>query len=324
MRDATRSARAPLLTRDGVTLFRGDALAVLRSLAAASCDACVTDPPYGERVARWDGPRCREWYVAWMREVDRVVVPGGPILTFAPRRRFDVFMSALREVRGDPPDCPLQMIVWIHGQGFPPAPGFLRAEHEAIVVSGRLRVDADDVTSARSELFVAMSGAPSRELGTPQRESGAPECRSGARFDDRGAPEDDSLGTPSAASGARASDLWAAGTGGSGAAAKRMGAPHEHIGHRMSAVAGTVFEARRTRHRDATGHPTQKPEPLVRVLVALTTPPGGRVLDPFCGSGTTLVAAHALGRSAIGIDRSLRACNIAIRRLVTGASALKR
>ncbi|MGH2376955.1 MAG: DNA methyltransferase, partial [Candidatus Limnocylindria bacterium] len=75
-----------------------------------------------------------------------------------------------------------------------------------------------------------------------------------------------------------------------------------------------VLEARRTRRRDATGHPTQKPEALVRLLVALTTPPGGRVLDPFCGSGTTLVAARAIGRAAIGIDRSIRACNLTVRR----------
>jgi site-specific DNA-methyltransferase (adenine-specific) len=68
----------------------------------------------------------------------------------------------------------------------------------------------------------------------------------------------------------------------------------------------------------------QKPEALIRVLVALTTPPQGRVLDPFCGSGTTLVAARASGRAAIGIDRSIRACNLAIRRWELGASGQKR
>lgn len=273
--------RTALFAAGGLALYRGDAIAVLRSMTAASCDACVTDPPYGERVARWDGPRCREWYVAWMREVNRVVVPGGPILTFAPRRRFDVFMSALREVRGDPPECPLQMIVWVHRQGFPPAPGYLRPEHEAIIVSGRLRVDAEDVSSTRQDLYASTVLASAND--------------SGARTDDpRTRP-----------------------TNGSGA-------PVGHIGRPIGPNAGTVFEARRTRRRDATGHPTQKPEALMRVLVALTTPPGGRVLDPFCGSGTTLIAARALGRTAIGIDRSLRGCNLAIRRLETSASARKR
>lgn len=50
-------------------------------------------------------------------------------------------------------------------------------------------------------------------------------------------------------------------------------------------------------------HPTVKPTALMRHLVRLVTPPGGTVLDPFAGSGTTLVAALAEGFSAIGIER---------------------
>lgn len=50
-------------------------------------------------------------------------------------------------------------------------------------------------------------------------------------------------------------------------------------------------------------HPTVKPLALMAYLVKLVTPPGGIVLDPFCGSGTTLVAAESLGFDSIGIDR---------------------
>jgi site-specific DNA-methyltransferase (adenine-specific) len=50
-------------------------------------------------------------------------------------------------------------------------------------------------------------------------------------------------------------------------------------------------------------HPTVKPTDLMRWLVRLVTPPGGVVLDPFAGSGTTLVAARAEGFRAIGIER---------------------
>ncbi len=59
------------------------------------------------------------------------------------------------------------------------------------------------------------------------------------------------------------------------------------------------------------GFPTQKPLELLRLLVNACCPPGGVVLDPFCGSGTTLVAAAELGRSFIGIDRDERAVAIA-------------
>ena len=50
-------------------------------------------------------------------------------------------------------------------------------------------------------------------------------------------------------------------------------------------------------------HPTQKPVALMRSLVALTTRPGQVVMDPFCGSGSTLVAARSLERRFIGIEK---------------------
>lgn len=55
--------------------------------------------------------------------------------------------------------------------------------------------------------------------------------------------------------------------------------------------------------RDGSSHPTVKPLALMRWLVRLVTPPGGVVLDPFAGSGTTLRAAREEGFRAIGIER---------------------
>jgi hypothetical protein len=49
-------------------------------------------------------------------------------------------------------------------------------------------------------------------------------------------------------------------------------------------------------------HPTVKPLALMRWLVRLITPPGGVVLDPFCGTGTTLQAARMEGFKSIGCD----------------------
>lgn len=50
-------------------------------------------------------------------------------------------------------------------------------------------------------------------------------------------------------------------------------------------------------------HPTRKPVTLMRWLVRLVCPPGGIVLDPYCGSGSTLVAAMEEGMEYLGIDR---------------------
>jgi hypothetical protein len=52
-----------------------------------------------------------------------------------------------------------------------------------------------------------------------------------------------------------------------------------------------------------TAHPTVKPLDLMRYLVRLVTPPGGTVLEPFAGSGTTLEACVIEGFHAIGIER---------------------
>lgn len=54
---------------------------------------------------------------------------------------------------------------------------------------------------------------------------------------------------------------------------------------------------------DGTAHPTVKPLALMRWLVRMVTPPGGTVLDPFAGSGTTLEAAMLEGFNVIGIER---------------------
>jgi site-specific DNA-methyltransferase (adenine-specific) len=62
-------------------------------------------------------------------------------------------------------------------------------------------------------------------------------------------------------------------------------------------------------------HPTVKPIALMRWLCRLVTPPNGLILDPFCGSGSTLIAAHLEGFDAIGIDQDPDYCRIAEARL---------
>jgi DNA modification methylase len=63
-------------------------------------------------------------------------------------------------------------------------------------------------------------------------------------------------------------------------------------------------------------HPTVKPIDLMRHLVRLVTPPGGVVLDPFLGSGTTCLAASEEGFRSIGIERELEYLEIAKGRLM--------
>jgi site-specific DNA-methyltransferase (adenine-specific) len=66
---------------------------------------------------------------------------------------------------------------------------------------------------------------------------------------------------------------------------------------------------------EKTPHPTQKPEELLRKLVLASSNPGDTVLDPFSGSGTTLVVAEQLGRRWLGCDTNAEYNSWAIKRL---------
>jgi site-specific DNA-methyltransferase (adenine-specific) len=64
-------------------------------------------------------------------------------------------------------------------------------------------------------------------------------------------------------------------------------------------------------------HATQKPGSLMRALIELSTTEGQLVLDPFCGSGSSLVAAKELNREYLGFDVSSEYVGIATRRLTS-------
>jgi hypothetical protein len=74
-------------------------------------------------------------------------------------------------------------------------------------------------------------------------------------------------------------------------------------------------KASRSERGDGNTHPTVKPLALMRWLVRLVTPPGGTVLDPFTGSGTTGRAAILEGRQFAGIEREPEYFEIAKRRV---------
>ncbi|MFT4157266.1 MAG: site-specific DNA-methyltransferase [Microbacterium sp.] len=70
-----------------------------------------------------------------------------------------------------------------------------------------------------------------------------------------------------------------------------------------------------TTGREKTGYPTQKPEGVLRRIVAASSRPGDRVLDLFAGSGTTGAVASALGRDAVLVDNNPEAVRVMAKRM---------
>ena len=67
--------------------------------------------------------------------------------------------------------------------------------------------------------------------------------------------------------------------------------------------------------KERTGYPTQKPVELLDRIIKASSNPGDLILDPFCGSGTTLVVAEKLQRRWVGIDINEKAVDLSYRRI---------
>ncbi|MBI2193346.1 MAG: site-specific DNA-methyltransferase [Planctomycetes bacterium] len=107
--------------------------------------------------------------------------------------------------------------------------------------------------------------------------------------------------------------------GGTPEAGKNKGNPNLHRGrwdqafHPLGRNKRTVWSIPLSKCPEA--HFAVFPEKLVENCILASTRPEDTVLDPFCGSGTTLLVAHRLGRHFIGIDIKKEYCMMALRRL---------
>lgn len=130
----------------------------------------------------------------------------------------------------------------------------------------------------------------------------------------------------SAGLGLQSMIVWDKGSAGLGVGFR---ATHELIAHLRKGKG--PFHSRAgsnvVRHRRVVGkgkeHPTQKPVELMVDLLRVVTPPGGLIVDPFCGSGSTGVAALQEGRRFIGIERDAGFVQVARARLEDAAAHAK-
>jgi len=106
-------------------------------------------------------------------------------------------------------------------------------------------------------------------------------------------------------------------------ATTRRAGPSTHSGYGPSTWTETgtrLVESVLHAPKDRTGsiNPTEKPVSVLELLISYACPPGGTILDPFAGSGSTAVAARHTGRSAVLIEKREEQCETTARRLSQG------
>lgn len=279
---------------------------------------------------RWDGtvPSPSTW-----RQVYRVLKPGGYVLAFASPRTVDLTGLALRLAGFDLVD----QIVWLHGNGWPKGrdqgPAVMRLAGEGPIAdrwggwSTSLKPSNEPILVARKPAIgtvaanliehgvgaINVDGCRVGDVGRypantvlahlPSCETGCdPQCAVGLL--------DAQTGKMKARGNVNPTRSGGGGANGAAAASQRA-VVADHGGGDSGGGSRFFYCAKPSKAERNAGlpegltnaHPSVKPIDLMRWLVRLVTPPGGTVLDPFCGSGTTLVAAVLEGCSAVGVDR---------------------
>lgn len=299
-------------------LVEGDSLQLLPRLPDASVDAVITDPPYNLAIAdqQWDRKGTpaayAEWTRTWASECRRILKPGGHLLAFGAPRTVHRLAAGIEDAGLEIRD----QLIWLRPPGIPKArrlPGGqaagLKPAHEPIVMArrpfaGRLQDNLD-------RHGTGALGIESAAIHTPD---GPPRWPTNAVLSHgRGC----------------GSRCHAACPIGRLDAARPQQRPSRFFycasPDRIEREAGCqqlpvrfvqlYHGASRSGRHSRNAHPTVKPLALMRWLVRLACPPGGLVLDPFAGSGSTGAATVQEDRQFVGIERDGAYVDVACARI---------
>lgn len=304
---------------DVVTLYTGDALEVLREMPDAFVDSVVTDPPYGKGDKLWKETDCDGNVVAWdadvpsatfWQEVLRVLKPGGYVFACGATRTYHRLASAIEDAGFEIRD----QFQWLYATSLPKSRN-LKGKWEGWGTA--VKPAHEPICLARKPLIGTVEDNM-QQYGTGALNIDG--CRVGSPESKR-AP-----GTRTYPAG-----KFVGGLAGGGI---KQAAPHDGkarwptnvlldeyaanlLEQQKKGVSRFLYCAKPSKKErgEENDHPTVKPVALMRYLVRLVTPPGGLVLDPFLGSGTTAIAAISEGMRIIGIELIPRYMEIAKKRI---------
>ena len=328
-------------------LHRGDSREVLRTLPDASVDSIVTDPPYelGFMGKGWDRTGVANDVTLWS-EALRVLKPGGHLLAFSGTRTYHRMACAIEDAGFEIRD----QIGWAYGSGFPKSKNLdgawqgwgtaLKPAWEPIVMArkplvgtvvenvlqhgtGAINVDGCRVGTEGTRR-TANAGTGDRAQWRTGNEAGVHGSDSGrwpANLIHDGS--DEVLAAfpqaPGQLAKANTSDTRRAGQNTYGVMTRGSNGQPPRGDTGSAARFFYCAKASKSDRGEGNTHPTVKPTDLMRYLCRLVTPPGGVVLDPFLGSGSTGKAAVLEGFRFIGIEREAEYLAIAEARILNAA-----
>lgn len=289
---------------DPVRIIEDDCLDVLPRLPTGAFDAVVTDPPYGLEFMGKDWDHGVPGVPYW-EAVGRVLKPGGYLLAFGGTRTYHRLTCAVEDAGFEIRDC----LLWLYGTGFPKGQETnLKPAYEPIILARRhgRKVLPLMVNECR---IPCDGGSPSQARRESARRTGNTPGRPGeyrSTIEDRTSPERYMQKRDGESLGRYPANVLYDGS------SNVVDMLNNAIGHTRFFYCA---KASGNDRGDNNTHPTVKPLALMRWLVRLVCPPGGLVLDPFGGSGTTGVAALTEGRRCLLIEKAPAYAAIARRRV---------
>ncbi|MCI5115135.1 MAG: site-specific DNA-methyltransferase [Candidatus Electrothrix sp. LOE1_4_5] len=257
----------PVYKNKESTLYEGDCVEWLKSIASETVDLIFADPPYNIKKADWDNFESQEqyidWSMQWIKEASRVLKKTGTLYICGFSEILaDLKHPSMKYFKG----C--KWIVWYYKNKANLGKDWGRS-HESILhlrKGKKFTMNIDDVRIPYGKHTLKYPSHPQAK-------------------------------TSQYGNGGKRKDIWT---------------PHP-----QGAKPKDILEVPTTCNGmgEKTPHPTQKPEELLRKLVLASSNENDLVLDPFSGSGTTLVVAEQLGRQWLGCDLSHEYNEWAIERL---------
>lgn len=317
-------------------IIQGDCLELMKEFDDNYFSAIVTDPPYGLKFMNkeWDhAVPLREYWNASFR----VLKPGSFLLAFGGTKTFHRLACEIEDAGFELRDT----IMWIYGSGFPKSHNHfglggcgtaLKPAYEPIIMAmkpcdgtfkqnaekwGLAGINIDACRIQHNEKLSIGSGNFGYEGGyinyNPPEQNPKGRWPANVILDEEsGKMLDEQSGVLKSGKPGSRTKEWRGYTRGLGVIDKESGFGDSGGASRFFYCAKSSSSERGANNK----HPTVKPLKLMEYLIKLVmTSKDGILLDPFAGSGTTVLASKRLGFDCIGIEKESEYCEIARERV---------